>query len=85
MLRTSGRFIIVYPAERITDVISQMRVSGIEPKWVRMIHSGKNTNAKLILIEGKKGGNPGLKIGPPLIIYRENGTYSDEVEKMFNP
>jgi tRNA1Val (adenine37-N6)-methyltransferase len=85
MLRTSGRFIIVYPAERITDVISQMRVSGIEPKWVLMIHSGKNTNAKLILIEGKKGGNPGLKIGPPLIIYRENGTYSDEVEKMFNP
>jgi tRNA1Val (adenine37-N6)-methyltransferase len=85
MLRTSGRFVIVYPAERIADSLSQMRAAGIEPKWIRMIHSGKNTNAKLILIEGKKGGRPGLKIGPALIIYRENGTYSDEVEKMFNP
>jgi tRNA1Val (adenine37-N6)-methyltransferase len=85
MLRTSGRLVIVYSAERTTDVLSQMRAIGIEPKWIRMIHSGENTNAKLILIEGKKGARPGLKIGPALIIYRENGTYSDEVEKMFNP
>ena len=85
MLGTSGRFVIVYPAERITDILSQMRATGIEPKWIRMIHSEKNTNAKLMLIEGKKGGRPGLKIRPALIIYRKNGTYSDEIEKMFNP
>ena len=85
MLRTSGRFVIIYPAERITDILSQMRTFGIEPKWIRMIHSGKNTDAKLILIAGKKAARPALKIGPPLIIYRENGTYTDEVEKMFNP
>jgi tRNA1Val (adenine37-N6)-methyltransferase len=85
MLRTSGRFVIIYPAERITDILSQMRTTGIEPKWMRMIHSGKNTIAKLILIEGKKGGRPGLKIRPALIIYREKGIYSDEIEKMFNP
>jgi tRNA1(Val) A37 N6-methylase TrmN6 len=85
MLRTSGRLVIVYSAERITDILSQMRDFGIEPKWIRMIHSEKNTNAKLMLIEGKKGARPALKIGPPLIIYRENGIYSDEAEKMFNP
>jgi tRNA1Val (adenine37-N6)-methyltransferase len=85
MLRTSGRFVIIYPAERITDILSQMRTTGIEPKWIRMIHSGKNTNAKLILIEGKKGGRPGLKIIPALIVYRGKGIYSDEIEKMFNP
>ncbi|MEJ2656508.1 MAG: tRNA1(Val) (adenine(37)-N6)-methyltransferase [Desulfobacterales bacterium] len=85
MLRNSGRFVIVYSAERITDILSQMRKFEIEPKWIRTIHSGKNTNAKLILIEGKRGGRPGLKIGSPLIIYRKNGTYSDEVEKMFQP
>ncbi len=85
MLRTSGRFLIIYSAERITDILSQMRAFGIEPKWIRMIHSGKNTNAKLLLIEGKKGARPALKIGPPLIIYRKDGTYSDEVKRMFNP
>lgn len=85
MLDTSGRFVMVYPAERMTDVLTQMRSSGIEPKSVRMVHSGRDTRAKMILVEGKKGGRPGMKVGSPLIIYRENGSYSDEVALMFKP
>ncbi len=85
MLKTSGRFVMVYPAERMTDILTQMRNSKIEPKAVRMVHSGKDTGAKMILVEGKKGGRSGLKIGSPIIIYRENGSYSDEVELMFKP
>ena len=85
MLRVSGRFIIVYPAERMTDILTQMRTSGIEPKFLRTIHSERNTEAKLILAEGIKGGRPGIKIGPPLIIYSKNGSYTDEVERMFLP
>lgn len=85
MLKLSGRFVTVYPAERMTDLLTRMRTAGIEPKFLRMIHSGRDTEAKLILVEGKKGGGPGVKAGPPLIIYRNNGSYSDEVEKMFLP
>jgi tRNA1(Val) A37 N6-methylase TrmN6 len=85
MLKTSGRFVMIYPAGRITDVLTQMRASNIEPKWIRMVHSDKNTEAKTILVEGKKGGRSGLKINAPLFIYRKNGTYSHEVEKIFNP
>jgi tRNA1(Val) A37 N6-methylase TrmN6 len=85
MLKTSGRFVMVYPAGRMTDILTQMRASGIEPKSIRMVHSGKNTEAKMILVEGKKGGRSGLKIGSPLIIYQENGSYSDEIEKIFKP
>jgi tRNA1Val (adenine37-N6)-methyltransferase len=85
MLRTSGRFVIIYLAERMADILIQMRSAGIEPKYLRMIHSQRQTEAKLILVEGKKGGRHGLKIDPPLIIYRKNGSYSDEVEEMFMP
>jgi len=85
MLQTSGRFVIIYPAERMADIITQMRSAGIEPKYIRMIHSYRNKNAKRILVEGKKGGRHGLKIGPPLIIYRKNGSYSDETQTMFMP
>lgn len=85
MLKLSGRFVMVYPAERMTDILTQMRASGIEPKSIRMIHSRKNTEAKMVVVEGKKGGRSGLKIGSPLIIYKENGSYSDEVEKIFKP
>ncbi|MDX2498164.1 MAG: tRNA1(Val) (adenine(37)-N6)-methyltransferase [Desulfobacterales bacterium] len=85
MLRTGGRFVMVYLAERMTDILTQMRTAGIEPKSIRAIHSGIETSAKLVLVEGKKGGRAGIKIGPPLIIYRKNGAYTDEVEKMFMP
>jgi tRNA1Val (adenine37-N6)-methyltransferase len=85
MLRTGGRFVMVYLAERMTDILTHMRTAGIEPKSIRTIHSGIETSAKLVLVEGKKGGRAGIKIGPPLIIYRKNGAYTDEVEKMFMP
>lgn len=85
LLRTMGRFVMIYPAERMTDILTRMNKARIEPKFIRMIHSGIDTQAKLILVEGVKGGRPGIKIAPPLIIYRDNNSYTDEVEKMFLP
>lgn len=82
MLSLGGRFVSVYPAERMTDILTQMRLSSIEPKFLRMIHSGWDTEAKLILVEGVKGGGVGIKIAPPLIIYRQDGSYTEEVQKI---
>jgi tRNA1Val (adenine37-N6)-methyltransferase len=84
MLRISGRFVSIYPAERMTDMLAQMRSSGIEPKYIRMIHSGPNTDAVLILVQGIRGGHPGMKIGPPLVICREDGSYTDELSELID-
>ena len=83
MLRAAGRFVAIYVAERTTDILSQMRKEKIEPKKIRMIHSNRHADAGLILIEGLKGGRPGIKAGPPLFIYDENGGYTKEVQGMF--
>jgi len=83
LLRTAGRFVVVYPAERLTGILTRMRCAGIEPKQLCMIHSGRKTPAKLMVVEGVRGGRPGMKIAPPLIIYGEDGTYTPAVEKMF--
>lgn len=85
ILKTSGRFVTIYPAERLADVVAQMRISRIEPKRLRTIHSGRLSNAKLVLVEGVKTANPGMKILPPLFIYTRAGGYSREVQKMFLP
>ncbi len=85
LLRTAGKFILIYPAERITDLLVTMRLAGLEPKQLRVIHSRKGGEAKLVLIEGVKGGRPGIKIAPPLFIYKNKIDYTDEVEKMFFP
>ena len=83
MLSISGRFIIVYPAERISDLLINMRSYNLEPKKIRMVHSRRNTEAKLILVEGVKGGRPGIKIAPPLFIYRANGSCTKEVKEIY--
>lgn len=85
MLRTAGKFITIYTAERTTDILAQMRMDDIEPKFLRMIHSRRNTDAKLILIEGIKGARQGLKIAPPVIVYDNQGDYTNEVKQMFKP
>jgi len=80
ILRISGKFITIYPAERTAELLINMHNADIEAKSLRMIHSKMRTEAKLILAEGIRGGNPGLKIAPPLFIYNEDGTYTDELE-----
>jgi tRNA1Val (adenine37-N6)-methyltransferase len=62
-----------------------MRLSGIEPKYFRFIYSKKNAESKLVIVEGVKGGRPGATIASPLVIYRDDGCYSDEVGGMFTP
>jgi len=83
MLRMAGRFVTIFTAERTTDILSQMRIEQIEPKMIRMIHSQRDTEARLILIEGLKGGRPGLKVGPPLVVYDTHGAYTKAVQQMF--
>ena len=85
MLRTAGRLVLIHTAGRLTDILLRMRADGIEPKFVRMIHSHQDTEAGLILVEGVKGGRPDLKIAPPLFIYDKKNEYTDEVESMFRP
>jgi len=55
------------------------------PKNVRFIHSRKESESKLMIMEGVKQGRPGLKVGPPIVIYTDESTYTEEVEAMFLP
>jgi tRNA1Val (adenine37-N6)-methyltransferase len=82
LLKTSGRFVVIFPAERTVDLISQMRAFKLEAKRLRWIHSRQDSEAKLIIAEGMKHGNPGLKVGSPLFIYEPTGEYTEEVKEM---
>jgi tRNA1Val (adenine37-N6)-methyltransferase len=85
IMKVSGRFVVIYPATRTTDLIVNMRKGGIEPKWIRTVHSHKNGPAKMVIARGVKGGGPEMEIAPPLCIYEEDGSYTGEVQRMFEP
>jgi tRNA1Val (adenine37-N6)-methyltransferase len=85
MLRTAGRFVTIYTADRIAELLVQMRSQGIEPKSMRAIHAQLSDEAKLVLVGGTKGAKPGTRLAPTLIIYDANGEYTKEVQRMFMP
>jgi len=82
LLRAKGSLAMVYPAVRSVDLLTAMRHAGVEPKRLRIVHSFRGAKASLVLVEAIKGGRSGLGVLPPLIVYRADKTYSDEVASM---
>jgi tRNA1Val (adenine37-N6)-methyltransferase len=73
ILRDRGRIAMIYPAERLADLMAKMRAHGLEPKRARIVYPGMESDAKLVLIEASLGGREGMRILPPLM---EQGEYT---------
>lgn len=67
ILRAKGRLAMIYPAERLADLMLKIRLAGMEPKRLRIIYPGMESDAKLAMVEASLGGRKGLKVLPPLI------------------
>ena len=74
---------IVHRPDRLVDILCSMRNHNIEPKKIRFIYPKIGKEANMVLVEGRKNGNPGLKILENLIVHDENGKYTKEVLKYF--
>ncbi len=85
LLRTGGRFVVVYAADRTTDLLCGLRSAGMEPKSCRMVHSRQRGQARLVLVEAVKAARPGIDVLAPLVIYNEDESYTTEIEAMFRP
>ena len=83
LLKNGGVVSVVHRPDRLIDIISVMRENNIEPKRLRLIYPKVGRECNMILIEGSKNGNSGLKILPPLITHNEDGSYTDEVLNYF--
>lgn len=84
ILAPRGRLIVIYPARRITDLLHEMRGTGIEPKYLRFVHTSSGKEAKRVIVEGTLNGGPGAKIAEPLFINDAQGLYTPELETMFS-
>lgn len=83
LLKYGGRFYVIVKAERLTDLISAMREYGIEPKSLIPVQPTIKKDIDTIIVEGRRSGNPGIKIYKPLVICNEDGSYTPEVEAMY--
>ena len=83
LLKDRGEFYMVHRAERMVDIMCTLRKYRLEPKNVRFVHSRAGEKPKLILIRAVKYANAYLKVADPLVIYEENGDYTEEIERIY--
>ncbi len=83
LLKTGGRFYMVHKPHRLADIIVTMRCNHLEPKRIRFVHSYENKEPSLLLIEGARNGKPMIKVESPLIIYQKDGSYTEEIHKIY--
>jgi tRNA1(Val) A37 N6-methylase TrmN6 len=83
LLKNNGSLCIVHRTDRLIDIITSMKNNNIEPKRIRFIYPKEGKESNLVLIDGHKNGKTGLKLLPPLYVHNEDGSYTDEVLKIF--
>ncbi len=83
LLRMRGRFVMIHRPFRLAEMFTLMCRYGIEPKRVRMVYPYLNKEPNLVLVEGVRGGRKGLRMEPPLIVYREDGRYTEELLRIY--
>jgi len=83
LLKPKGRLYMVHRPHRLTEIIDTCKRYNIEPKRIRFVHPYKDKDANMVLIEGFRGGRPMTKVEPPLIVYKPDGSYTEEILRIY--
>ncbi|MGN0373455.1 MAG: tRNA1(Val) (adenine(37)-N6)-methyltransferase [Enterocloster sp.] len=83
VLKPGGRYYMVHRPRRLIEIIQTMKKYGLEPKRMKMVHPYANREANMVLIEAVRGGGPLLKVEAPVIVFDENGSYSEEIRTTY--
>ena len=75
---------MVHRPQRLVQIFETMRKYKLEPKRMRMVHPYADKPANMVLIEAVKCGNAQLTTEAPLIVYNSDGSYTDELLKMYS-
>lgn len=84
ILKQYGEFYMVNKVERLATIIELMKKYKIEPKELRFVCSKMDKAPNLVLIKGVRNGKEFLKVRENLIIYNEDGSYTDEIYEIYN-
>lgn len=83
LLKSKGRLFLIHHPARLGELAGALKEKRMEIKRLRFVHSTSSAEAKMVLVEAISGGRAGLKVERPLIIYREDGGYTDEMLALY--
>lgn len=83
LLPTGGRFALVYRAERLPVLFAVTKRYDLEPKRLVMVQEKGTKVPKIVMLECRKGANPGLLVEPVLLLKDANGDETEAVRAAY--
>lgn len=83
LLKYGGKFFLIHRADRLAELIFELKKVNLEPKVITLIYPTKSKAPNTVIIESVKGGKPSVKI-KSLVIYEHNNTYTDDAKKLYS-
>ena len=83
LLKSKGSFYMVYRTDRLTELVSLLKKYKLEINRMRFVYSSIDKQSNLVLIKAIRGAGEFLKVEEPLIIYNEDGSYTDEIKEIY--
>ena len=83
-LRFGGHFGMVHLPERLGEIIVALHEHQMEVKRLQMVQPKDGKAPNMMLLEAVVGASPGgLKVLPPLVVHRADGSYTDEILRIY--
>ena len=83
VLRPGGRFYMVHRPHRLIEIITKLTEYKLEPKRMKFVHPYKDREANMVLIEAVRGGKSMVKLEAPIVVFNEDGTYTEEITGIY--
>lgn len=84
LVKWGGAFTVVHRPERLSELLCCLTKYGLEPKRLRLVSHKAESAPNLILVEARRGGKPGLAIESPLILAKDDGSDTEEIQKIYH-
>lgn len=84
VLKPGGHFFLVHRPFRLAEIFNQLMKYKLEPKRMRLVYPYVDSEPNMALIEGVLGGNSRITVEKPLIIYKSQNEYTEEVYRLYD-
>lgn len=84
LLKEGGSFAMVHKPFRLAEIVRLLSKYRLEPKRICMVQPYVNKEPNMLLIESNKGGRPMVKVEPTLVVYNQDGSYTEDLLSRYN-
>ena len=83
LLKSGGKLCMIHRPERLSHILLGFEKYGFAPRRLRFVHPKLGKSPTMILVEGVRSGGDFLKVDPPLYVYNEDGSYTEEINRIY--